>query len=214
MLNSALMLLQPLDLNSNEERELAARRRLGPTIDGVQTMNLSIGTKVIERLLPFLGRVAKESPSHWAKLLAELKSKGNLVATSAKDVVDYARLNPTNAALVFTTIASIGISVADLFSSEDKSSTDVRKTAITLDQMTVGARERAQLVISNVAAASETLKLGAADREVELRTLADICEWAKSHFGSARAALEAHQKLQAFVEVPYADLETGYRLLK
>lgn len=216
MLNTALLLLQPVELNGDEERKLAIRRRMAPTIDGVNHMNpvLSIGTKVIERLLPFLGRIAKESPSHWAKLVAELKAKSGVAVATANDVVAYARQNPVNAALVFTTIASMGISVADLFSSADKSDTEVRKTAITLDQITVGANERSQLLISNVAAASETLKLGAADREVELRTLADICTFAKGHFGSARAALEGHQKLQAFFEIPYADLETGFNILK
>lgn len=215
MLNALTFALHPVGLNENEERELAARRLMQPTIDKGKPMSvMSIGTKVVERLLPYLGRVAKESPSHWARLVAELKTKTGVAMNSANDIVAYARQNPGNASLVFATIASVGISVADLFSSADKADTDVRKTAIALDQMTVGAQARADAMIANNAASSELMKLGAADREVELRALADICQWAKGHFGSARSALDGHQKLQAFVELPYADLETGFRLLK
>lgn len=177
-------------------------------------MVLAIGARVIERLLPFLVRVSKASPSHWNKVTAALKAKGVTAADSASGIVAYARQNPLAASLVFATIAEAGISVADLFSSEDKSDTKVRASAVALDQLTMGAQAHADLLISNTAASSETLKLGAADREVELRTLRDICAWAKGHFGSARSALEAHQKMQAFVEVSYADLETGFRLLK
>lgn len=175
---------------------------------------LPIAARVIERLLPFLTRVAKTSPGTWAKLVAELKAKGVAAADSAAGIVAYARANPMNATLVFTTIASLGISVADLFSSEDKADVEVRATAVKLDSLMLGASDSSARLIANVAAASETLKLGAAEREVELRTLRDICAWSKGHFGSARAALEAHQKMQAFVEIPYAELETGFRLLK
>lgn len=177
-------------------------------------MALAIGARVLERLLPFLGRVAKESPSHWAKLVAELKAKTGIAVTTAKDIVDYARKNPMNATLVATTIAGVGISIGDLFSSEDKADPEVRATAVKLDQLMLGASAKADALIGNVAAASETLQLGAADREVELRALASICEWSRGHFGSARAALAGHQKLQAFIELPYADLEAGFRLLK
>lgn len=179
-----------------------------------KNVSLTIGARVIERLLPYLGRVAKASPERWASLVAALKVKGVAGADTAAGIVAYARANPMNAAMVFTTIASLGISVADLFSSEDKSDVNVRGTAVRLDNMTVAAAGGSDLLISAVAAQSETLKLGVADREVEIRALADICKWAKGHFGSANAALDAHQKMQAFVELPFADLETGFRLLR
>lgn len=175
---------------------------------------LAIGARVIERLLPYLTRVAKTSPGHWAKLVAELKAKGVTAAESAAGIVAYARANPLNATLVFTTIASLGMSVADLFDSTDKSDVEVRKTAVKLDQLALGIDEQASMQISKAAAASETLHPGIAEREVEVRMLADLCQWARGHFGSARAALEGHQKAQAFFELPYADVEAGFRYLR
>lgn len=175
---------------------------------------LAIGARVIERLLPFLTRVAKTSPAHWAKLVAELKSKGVAAADSAAGIVAYARANPLNATLVFTTIASLGMSVADLFDSSDKTDAEVRKTAVKLDSLTLGIKEQSEMQISKIAAESENLRPGLAEREVEMRTLADICTWAKGHFGSATAAMEAHQKAQAFFELPFADLEAGFRYLR
>lgn len=223
MLSSFLGLLsQPVELNSNEQRDLVLKRSMSATIDpkmGViqpERINvmLSISSRVIERLLPFLGRVAKASPERWASLTAALKAKGVAAADSAAGIVAYARQNPMNATLVFTTIASLGVSVADLFSSEDKADMNTRGTAVALDRLTINAAGESDMLIARTAAASETLRVGVADREVEIRALADICRWAKSHFGSANSALDAHQKLQAFVELPFADLETGFRLLR
>jgi hypothetical protein len=213
VLNAITLALEPVRLNDGEDRELQRLRKLPPTIDKGEYMGImSIGTKVIERLTPFLGRVAKTSPSHWTKLTEALKAKGVAAATTASEIVAYARKSPMNAALVFATIAEVGIAVGDLFSSEDKADPEVRKTAIALDRVFLGGES--DLMIAANAARSEELKTGVADREVEIRLVADICNWAKGHFGSARAALDAHQKLQAFVEMPYADVEAGFRLLK
>lgn len=210
MITSFLSLaLQPSDLNSNEKDELARRWRDVPS--GEKMTALTISARVIERLAPFLGRVAKASPGHWAKLIEALKTKGVMATSTIADLVNYVRQNPANAALVFATIASVGIPIADLFSSEDKADAEVRRTAIALDQTTLNSMNSK---LAANAAASENMKLGVADREMDIRTLQAICSWSKSHFGSAAAALEAHQKMQAFVEIPYADLEVGFRLLK
>lgn len=213
VLNAITLALEPVGLNAGENRELQRLRKLPATIDHGEYMGItSIGTKVIERLAPFLGRVAKTSPGHWTKLTEALKAKGVTAVSSASDIVAYARKSPVNAALVFATIAEVGIAVSDLFSSEDKADPEVRKTAVALDKVFLGAES--DLMIAANAARSEELKTGVADREVEIRLVADVCNWAKGHFGSARAALDAHQKLQAFVEMPYADVEAGFRLLK
>lgn len=174
---------------------------------------LAIGARVIERLLPWLTRVSAQSPAAWAKLTAALKTAGVATADKAADIVAYARQNPMNATLVFTTIASVGLSVADLFGSEDKADNAVRKTAMTLDSISLGIADQAGQIIGRVAADSEKISGELAAREVHMRLVQDICRWAKSHFGGVQQALEAHQKLQAFVELPYAEVEMGFRYL-
>ena len=211
--NAITLALEPVELNTGEDRELQRLRKLPATIDHGEYMGImSIGAKAVERLTPFLGRVAKTSPSHWAKFTEALKAKGVTAVNSVSEIVAYARKNPANAALVFVTLAEAGIAVGDLFSSEDKADPEVRRTAVSLDRVFLG--KTSDLMIAANAARSEELRTGVADREVEIRLVADVCNWAKGHFGSARAALDAHQKLQAFVEMPYADVEAGFRLLK
>lgn len=219
--------LQPRGLNANESEELAKRRAMGPTIDGgasaAATMvgtsqrkkeggvvsKFSAPVKVLERLGPYLRRVQQASAEHWKKAVDALGAKGIKVST-AEDVVKYVRENWMQTALVLSTLASVGLSIGDLFTSEDKADPVARQMAVDLDQIVLGVNAQ----LSKVAGSSEMLRLGVADSEVNLATIASICRWAKSHFGSVNAALEAHQKLQAFVEVPYADLETGFRYLR
>lgn len=220
--------LQPRGLNVNENEELAKRRAMEPTISsGVKTAVPVVGVfqpekeeggvvskfdapvKVIERLGPYLRRVQQASAEHWKKAVDALDAKG-IKVSSADDVVKYVRENWVQTALVLTTLASAGLSVGDLFSSEDKTNPAARQMAVNLDQIVLGVNAQ----INKVSASSEMLRLGVADGEVNLATIAEICRWAKSHFGSVNAALRAHQMMQAFMEVPYADLETAYRYLR
>lgn len=219
--------LQPRGLNANENEELAKRRAMEPTISsGVKTAVPVVGVfqpekeggvvskfdapvKVIERLGPYLRRVQQASAEHWKKAVDALGAKG-IKVSSADDVVKYVRENWMQTALVLATLASAGLSVGDLFSSEDKTDPAARQMAVDLDQIVLGVSAH----INKVSASSETLRLGVADSEVNLATIAEICRWAKSHFGSVNAALQAHQMMQAFMEVPYADLETAYRYLR
>lgn len=219
--------LQPGGLNANENEELEKRRAMGPTISGGTSVaaqmvgatqpkreggvvsKFNAPVKVLERLGPYLRRVQQASAEHWKKAVDALGAKG-IKVSSVDDVVKYVRENWMQTALVLSTLASVGLSVGDLFTSEDKADPVARQMAVDLDQIVLGVSAQ----ISKAAGASEMLKLGVADSEVNLATMGAICRWAKSHFGSVNAALEAHQKLQAFVEVPYADLETGFRYLR
>lgn len=219
--------LQPRGLNANENEELAKRRAMEPTIssgvkaavpvvgvsqperEGGVVSKFSAPVKVLERLGPYLRRVQQASAEHWKKAVDALGAKG-IKVSSADDVVKYVRENWMQTALVLSTLASVGLSVGDLFSSEDKTDPVARQMAVDLDQIVLGVNAQ----ISKVGASSEMLRLGVADSEVNLATIAEICRWAKSHFGSVNAALQAHQMMQAFVEVPYADLETAYRYLR
>lgn len=219
--------LQPGGLNANEEEELAKRRAMGPTISGgaraaAPMVGFSHSTKeggavskfrapvkVLERMGPYLRRVQQASADHWKRAVDALGAKG-IKVSSPDDLVKYLRENWLQTALVLYTLADVGMSISDLFTSEDKADPAARQMAMELDQIVLGMEAN----MSKVAGASEMLKLGVADSEINLATMGAICRWAKSHFGSVNAALEAHQKLQAFVEVPYADLETGFRYLR
>lgn len=228
MLEEAVELLTPWflqsnSLNANEMEELARRRKMGPTVDrgtqvagttvGVEKLtlekNMRVPTKVVERLGPYLKRVAAASAEHWKKAVDALGAKGIKVG-SVDDLMKFIRENWMQTAVVLSTLASVGLTVGDLFTSEDKSDPEVRKAAIEFDQVALGVSS----AVGKVAAASESLKVGVAENEINLATLQEICTWAKSRFGGRQGALEAHQMLQAFVELSYADLETGMRYLK
>lgn len=232
--------LQPSSLNGGEDEALRKARTQAPTItrdpngaggvvgraptepEVVKAAAGTVGilkptwknemkvpTKVVERLGPYLKRVAAASKDHWNRLVAALDKKGVKVA-SIDDLVKFCRENWLQVSLVLVTMAEVGMSVGDLFSSEDKADKEVRATAVKLDSIVLGVES----LIGNAAARSETLSLGIAGREVEMATMGEICRWAKAHFGSVNAALEAHQKMQAFQEVAFADLEAGFRYLK
>lgn len=221
--------LQPSALNVGEEEEIRRRRGLPPTLTkpggvvdvgvlqpekkGSAVSAIKLTTKVVERLGPYLRRVQSASSVHWTKFLDAMKAKG-FKGTTVDDVIKYVRENPLNAAVVFATLADVGLTVGDLFTSEDKADPEVRRSALRLEQSAMGVGEMAQANIARVAAASEALSLGVADSEVQLRTLQEICRWARGFFGGDRAALEAHQKLQAFSELSYADIEAGFRYLR
>jgi len=175
---------------------------------------LAIGSRVVERLLPWLTRLAKTSPSTWTKLLSELKAKGVAAGDSAASIVAYARQNPVNATMVLTTVASLGVMVSDLFKDEDKNTVEGRKTVEVLDRIAQGESAEVTLLIGNATAASETLRPGVAAQATQIALLRNLLGWARGQFGSDMAILEAHQKLQAFMELPYADVEAGLRLLK
>lgn len=228
MLEEAMDLLTPWflqsnSLNANEDEELAKRRKMGPTVSrgaeaAGQTVgvlrptletNMRVPTKVVERLGPYLKRVAATSAEHWKKAIDALSAKG-IKVTSVDDLVKYLRDNWMQTAVVLSTLASVGLTVSDLFSSEDKADPNARALAVDLDQVALGVSS----AIGKVAATSETLKVGVADNEVNMVTLANICSWAKGTFGGRNGALEAHQMMQAFQELSYADLEVGLRLLK
>lgn len=232
--------LQPSSLNSGEDEALRKARTQAPTISrdpqGSGPMvgrgptiestgrpvvkkvgifkptwenGMQVPTKVVERLGPYLTRVAATSKDHWNRLVAALDKKGIKVA-SVNDLVKFSRENWLQVGLVLFTMAEVGLSVGDLFSSEDKADKEVRATAMKLDSITLGV----DTLIGDAAAKSASLSLGIAGREVEMATMGELCRWAKSHFGSVNAALDAHQKMQAFQELSYADLEAGFRYLK
>lgn len=196
---------------------------MGPTIDrgakaagpmvGVEKptleKNMRVPTKVVERLGPYLKRVAAASAEHWKKAVDALGAKG-IKVSSVDDLMKYIRENWMQTAVVLSTLASVGLTVSDLFTSEDKADPAVRAAAVQFDQVALGVSS----TIGKVAAASESLKVGAAENEINLATLQEICSWAKGMFGGRNGALNAHQMLQAFVELSYADLETGFRYLK
>lgn len=178
----------------------------------------SIPVTVITRFGPWFGRIAKASPALLANLVNKLKASGAVVGSSAVDVANFVKTSPVNAVLVFTTLASLGASVADLFTAEEKSNPETREIvrSLTFSEMSVtdATRAAAHSEIIKIAAMSESLQTGVSSNEVQLATAAEILGWASRFFGGPSAARAAHGKMQAFFEMSLADVEAGFRRLK
>jgi len=178
----------------------------------------NIPLAVITRFGPWFGRLAKASPALLANLVNKLRASGAQVGSSASDIVAYVKSSPLNAALVFATLASLGASVADLFSAEDRKDPEVRSQVARLEQTTsvvdVVARSNAHGTILKIAAESEKLTTGISAKEVDLAVAVEVLGFARRFFGSPSAAIKAHGMMQAFFEMPLQDVEAGYRQLR
>lgn len=176
---------------------------------------LAISSRVLARFGPWLGRLIKASPSKWTQIVQAISSKSGFLAKSVDDLVAYAKKSPLNAGLIFSTIASLGVSIADLFDTEELAAPESRKTATMLNMLALGSsHEDAMRLIYSVAAASEALKTGLATQEVQMDAVQTVCTWARGQFGSVRGAIQAHSLLQAFIELPLAEVEVGFRRLR
>lgn len=176
---------------------------------------IQVPAAVMARLGPYLGRLAQSRPDIWAKLQGVLTRTGAAVSGKVDDVIKYVKENPLNAALVVSTLASLGVTVSDLFSADDKKDGAVRAGVAQLEIMALqaaGVPTDGIEKIMGAAAKSEELK-GLAGNEVDLATLARILGWARGHYGSISAARNAHALNQAFFELSAEDVEIGFRRL-
>lgn len=149
--------------------------------------------------------VAKATPSVWRSVQSRLSIGG--APTGVDAVVSWIRNNKANAAMTAVTLASVGVSVADSIRAQDPES------ASALDDVANNGLFFAdEEKIVEAAAASETLKLGVADSLSDLMTAKAVAEWARSHYGSMGAALEAHRLHQAFFEMPHEDVMAYFAL--
>lgn len=167
---------------------------------------LSIPVAVIARLGPWLGRLGGAALS---RIYAAIRSSGGPALNSVQGVVDYVKASPANAVLVFSSIASLGIGISDLFSPEDKTTADGRSIATSLAVMEAQA---SNLVLLPASENSETLK-GISGNRTELKALQRTLAFAVGHYGSKSAAREAHVLHQAFFELSLDDLDAGFDVL-
>lgn len=176
-----------------------------------------IAPAVVSRFGPWLGRVARSKPGLIDTLVTKLRAGGAVVASGVSGVVQYFKSSPAAAALTLASLASLGVSVNDLYDSGDLdeelvgllTGLDDVARAFTPEQAAASAK-----LILGVGSKSEELKLGLAEREVETLSAINILSWAKAHYGSERQALRAHRLSQAFQEMSYEDVRTGFATLK
>lgn len=162
------------------------------------------------RVGPWLGRAISSSPGLLATLVARLRVGGAFAGKSVGDIVKWIRANPANATLLATTLASLGMSVASLFDGTDDE--EVAKFAADLN---VVAQKAAKL-IDGYGAENENAAFGGSteERKVQDEVAITVLSWARSFFGGVQQSVEAHRLLQAFIEMPLAEVRHGFDIYK
>lgn len=236
--------LQSGRLNTNEDTELRSRRVGPPVIDtpgGASLMgnhqsgaavktggisrrsggalpymekSMAVPLKVVERLAGWLRAAQKASAERWTRFTVLAAKRG--IPTKTEDIVQAVKENKLSTVLLLSTLAEAGFAVADMFSTEDKADPEVRKTAATLELKTLGVN----VAVDDLIAANAERSIGLNPThdgkwsETYAELVRQTCTWAQAEFRGRTAALEAHGKLQAFLELPLADVERGFRQLR
>lgn len=174
-------------------------------------MYLQIPAVVMTRFGPWFGREVARRPGLLPTVIAKLRNGGAVLGDKVSDVISYVKKNPVSAAFTLATIASAGVAVQDLFDGVEIDDPNVRglvkglaTTAATATPEQMAAANRRILAAG---AASEFLKDQKSEEE-KVKELAEIeiLRWARSHYGSVKAALDAHRLHQAFFELSYDDV--------
>lgn len=143
------------------------------------------------------------------KAVAAVGPKSGGLVKDLSSLVAFATSSPTNAVLTLTNLAMTGFMVSDLFTPADKLDPEVRLLAGKLTATEMAVIEGR---IDEVAAASEELE-GVLGSKTDLVLLQRVLTWARGHYGSPNAAIEAHRMSQAFAELSHSDVKAGYELL-
>jgi len=174
---------------------------------------------VVARFGPWLGRVVQKQPGLLAQLVAKLRAAGATVGDTAKDVIGYFKAAPINASLVLASFASLGVATYELFDGVDAEGDDNLLSFIEgLDTTRRAALEKAGKeafkLVKDAGAKSASLDLDISEKEADLITAREVLGWAKGHFGSVNGAMRAHRLAQAFYEMNYDDVVSGYTNLR
>lgn len=169
-------------------------------------MALAIPAAVVARLGPWLARVGAVAAE---KAVTAVRGAGATGVNTVQDIARYASSSSANAIVVFSSLASAGFAVSDLFSPADKQDSEVRASAASF---AVKELEMSNQRLIEIAGESEKLKGISGDRK-DLVLLQRVLRFAKGHYGSAGAAIEAWKSHQAFFELSLEDVETGFNLL-
>lgn len=167
---------------------------------------LQIPAAVLARLGPWLNRAG---PAAAEKAVSAISKAGVTGISTIDDIVRYVKANPLNSTVVFSSLASAGFAVSDLFSPADKQDVDARAAATSL---AVKELEAVNQRLIDVAGNSEELA-GISGKREDLVLLRRVLGFAKGHYGSSARAIEAWKNHQAFFELSLSDVEAGFELL-
>lgn len=159
----------------------------------------------VVRMVP---EIASRTPALYRSFVARLKTAGATVGDSMQSLITWVKKDPLNAVLAAITAGSIGI---DLFKDDPSQKGLSAAMSPLLDGRASFADHAKELAAGTV---SETLKLNIASSASDMKTAAEILRWARGFFGSAEAARRGHVMLQAFVEMPFSDVDAGYDTLR
>lgn len=158
-------------------------------------------------LFPKVEQLAVSAAPTLATASARIRAMGVTLGSKADDLIAWAKANPANASVLALTLGSLGVSVADVFESDEGKKV---ATQVTTGELSLADSKR----ILEAGASSEKLNLQVAEVAVDLQTAREVLRWAKQHYGSASAAIDAHKMQQAYFEMPLDDVGMGFNLLR
>lgn len=158
-------------------------------------------------LIPRVEAVAASAGPTLATAAARIRAMGVNVGSKADELIAWAKTNPMNASILALTLGSLGIEVADLFESDEG-----KKTAAKVTTGQAALVDYAKIL--QAGQSSEKMDLQVSEVANDLHTARAVLSYAKSHYGSRDAAINAHKMHQAFFEMPLSDVLSGYDNLR
>lgn len=138
---------------------------------------------------------------------ARIRAMGVTIGSTADDLIAWIKANPANATLAAATLASLGVAVSDVFTTEEGK----QKSG----EVLLGISGLADVKrILDAGSSSEKLDLKVAENAIDVYTAREILRFAKSHYGSGAGAVQAHKLHQAFFEMPLDDVEIGFDTIR
>lgn len=162
---------------------------------------------VLGALATRVAAIARSAGPTLTAAAARLRALGATVGSTADDVMAWVKTNPANASLLAMTLASLGVSMADVFETPEGQAAATRlqtgKAALSDESRMLEAGR-----------ASEKLNLQIAESTRDAYLAIDILRFARNHYGSVQNAVDAHMRHQAFFEMPLDDVRAGFDTLK
>lgn len=199
---------QPCSFKAASPAFFFLRRRAGLRLE--RQLNPIALISFTSRVGPWLGREIAKKPALLTSLIRALQVGGKFVGTKLSDVLVWVKLNPGNAVMLASTLASLGYSVASLFG--DSKDPEVIEFKNGLSEVAQRAAQR----IDAIGASSETETHGSAstERAIQDEVAIEALSWARGFCGSIPAAIEFHRMLQAFIEMPLTEVRRGFAVYK
>lgn len=180
------------------------------------------------RLAPWLGRLARSNPTVLTSISNTMAKGGVVVRANAADIVNFARKNPINMALLVTTITSLGMDALSWLRSDDEQKLDP-ESAVFVENLRsarspqpvtptalpppVSVKSQRDLLV-RVADQTTGASVGIADKRIELATAQGAARWAVSAFGSRAGAANALMQLEYLLAMPVAEREAVFELIR